>query len=190
MTNVQFPAISDYKDLDSINFYTDMVEDHQTMSPDEAMSLIYAKGRDNARTPVQWSAEENAGFSSATPWIGLNPNYRQINAAEATGRADSLWHYYQKLISLRRGELQDLLVYGSFLPLDAEDAQVYAYERHGEGGKLLVVANFTDQELERSYQALGQGQVELVLSNYADQEELTGRGLTLRPYEARIYKIS
>lgn len=190
MTNVQFPTIGDYKDLDSINFYTDMVEDHQTMSADEAMSLIYAKGRDNARTPVQWSAEENAGFSSATPWIGLNPNYRQINAAEATGRADSLWHYYQKLISLRRGELQDLLVYGSFLPLDAEDTQVYAYERHGEGGKLLVVANFTDQELERSYQALGQGQVELLLSNYADQEELTGQGLTLRPYEARIYKIS
>ncbi len=190
MTNVQFPAISDYKDLDSINFYTDMVEDHQTMSPDEAMSLIYAKGRDNARTPVQWSAEENAGFSSATPWIGLNPNYRQINAAEATGRADSLWHYYQKLISLRRDELQDLLVYGSFLPLDAEDAQVYAYERHGEGGKLLVLANFTDQELERSYQALGQGQVELLLSNYADQEELADQGLTLRPYEARIYKIS
>ena len=133
MTNVQFDSIEDYKDLDSINFYTDMVTEHDRMSSDEAMALIYAKGRDNARTPVQWSADAGAGFTSGTPWIGLNENYTEINAAEAVNREDSLWRYYQQLVALRRGELKDLLVYASFVPLDPEDSEVYAYERHGDG---------------------------------------------------------
>ncbi|WP_237199184.1 glycoside hydrolase family 13 protein [Rothia nasimurium] len=191
MTNVQFDSIEDYKDLDSINFYTDMVTEHDRMSSDEAMALIYAKGRDNARTPVQWSADAGAGFTSGTPWIGLNENYTEINAAEAVNREDSLWRYYQQLVALRRGELKDLLVYASFVPLDPEDSEVYAYERHGEGEKLLVVANFTDGVLTRSYQVLEDADVQVVLANYADAADQSAEAeLTLRPYEARIYHIA
>ncbi|MFW0111064.1 glycoside hydrolase family 13 protein [Rothia sp. P5766] len=184
MTNVKFESIEDYKDLDSINFYDDLVTQRQQISADEAMALIHLKGRDNARTPMQWSAGHKAGFSTAEPWIGLNPNYVDINAEEAMSRPDSLWHHYRQLLALRRGELKDLLVYGTFVPLAPEDTEVYAYERHGEGEKLLVVANFTDRELTREFELAALPGVELVLSNYADDA-----GSALRPYEAKIYRV-
>ncbi|MFW0107810.1 alpha-glucosidase [Rothia sp. P7181] len=184
MTNVQFEEINDYRDLDSLNLYEDMVVERGNLSHDACMELIYAKGRDNARTPVQWDASDNAGFSAVEPWIKLNPNYQNINAAEALADSDSLFYHYQKLIQLRRGELKDLLVYADFIPLDVEDAQVYAYERHAQdGSKLLVISNFTDQQLTREYELLDQG--ELVLSNYEDDMRQT-----LRPYESKMYRIN
>ncbi|MFW0154555.1 alpha-glucosidase [Rothia sp. P6271] len=184
MTNVQFEEINDYRDLDSLNLYEDMVVERGNLSHDECMELIYAKGRDNARTPVQWDASDNAGFSAVEPWIKLNPNYREINAASALEDQCSLFYHYQKLIQLRRGELKDLLVYADFVPLDVEDAQVYAYERHAQdGSKLLVISNFTDQQLTREYGLLDQG--ELVLSNYEDDMRQT-----LRPYESKMYRVN
>ncbi|MFW0183915.1 alpha-glucosidase [Rothia sp. CCM 9418] len=184
MTNVQFEEINDYRDLDSLNLYEDMVVERGNLSHDECMELIYAKGRDNARTPVQWDASDNAGFSAVEPWIKLNPNYREINAASALEDQHSLFYHYQKLIQLRRGELKDLLVYADFVPLDVEDAQVYAYERHAQdGSKLLVISNFTDQQLTREYGLLDQG--ELVLSNYEDDMRQT-----LRPYESKMYRVN
>lgn len=186
MTNVEFPSIADYKDLDSINFYEDMVTERGLLSAEEGMNLVYKVGRDNARTPVQWDASANAGFSTATPWIGVNSNYPKVNAADALEREDSLFHYYQQLIKLRRSELTDLMVYADFVPLDAEDNQVYAYERHAENGeKLLVIANFTDAEVERSYELAEATSGELVISNYQDDA-----GKTLRPYEAKVYRFS
>ncbi|MFW0178352.1 glycoside hydrolase family 13 protein [Rothia sp. P7208] len=184
MTNVQFEEINDYRDLDSLNLYEDMVVERGNLSHDECMELIYTKGRDNARTPVQWDASDNAGFSAVEPWIKLNPNYREINAASALEDQGSLFYHYQKLIQLRRGELKDLLVYADFVPLDVEDAQVYAYERHAQdGSKLLVISNFTDQQLTREYELLDQG--ELVLSNYEDDMRQT-----LRPYESKMYRVN
>lgn len=185
MTNVKFPSISDYRDLDSLNMYDDFVTDRGSLTPVEGMELIYAKGRDNARTPVQWDSSAHGGFSTGTPWIDVNPNFTEINAQAALGNPDSLFYYYQRLISLRRGELQDHMVYASFKPLDAEDSEVYAYERHASNGeKLLVIANFTDHDVERSYE-LADGRQQLVISNYSDDA-----GDTLRPYEAKVYKIS
>lgn len=185
MTNVQFNAIEDYKDLDSLNMYEGMVRQYGTLTHEQAMELIYAKGRDNARTPVQWDASDNGGFTDAgvQPWIGINPNFTEINAAEAVDREGSLWNFYRQLIGLRRGELQHLMVHGDFLPLGEDDAQVYAYERTGEGEKLLVIANFTDQELTRDF-GLGEG-LSPVVSNYADDA-----GTTLRPYEAKVYRLA
>ncbi|WP_237202217.1 glycoside hydrolase family 13 protein [Rothia endophytica] len=183
MTNVQFEAIEDYKDLDSLNMYEGMVRQYGTLTHEQAMELIYAKGRDNARTPVQWDDSAHGGFTTGTPWIGGNPNFTEINAAEAVSREDSLWNFYRQLIALRRGELQDLMVYGGFVPLGEDDAQVYAYERTGEGEKLLVIANFTDQELTRDF-GLGEG-LSKVISNYADDA-----GTTLRPYEAKVYRLA
>ncbi|MEX3609441.1 alpha-glucosidase [Rothia sp. LK2588] len=183
MTNISFASVDDYRDLDSLNFYHDMVTERSLLSPDEGLHLIHHVGRDNARTPMQWDDSANAGFTAAAPWIDVNPNFHEINAAEAMSRPDSLWNYYRQLIALRRGELRELMVYADFVPLDPDDAEVYAYERRAHNGeKLLILANFTDREVTRDY--LGMHGGESVISNYPDDA-----GEQLRPYEAKVYRI-
>ena len=203
MTNVKFDSIEDYRDGDSIRFYEDMHVDHKRLSHEEAMQAIYIKGRDNARTPVQWDASANGGFSpeGVTPWIAVNPNYPAINAEAVLADEDSIFYHYQQLVALRRGELKDLMVYASFAPVDSvqvphnEDEAVYAYTRTGgaDGSpaneSLLVVSNFTAEEQERDFAVLSEtreagARVELVSSNYKDDA-----GSTLRPYEAKVYHI-
>ena len=203
MTNVKFDSIEDYRDGDSIRFYEDMHVDHKRLSHEEAMQAIYIKGRDNARTPVQWDASANAGFSpeGVTTWINVNPNYPAINAEAVLADEDSIFYHYQQLVALRRGELKDLMVYASFAPVDSlqvphdEDEAVYAYTRTGgaDGSpaneSLLVISNFTADELERDFAVLNEAReagarVELVSSNYKDDA-----GSTLRPYEAKVYHI-
>ena len=203
MTNVKFDSIEDYRDGDSIRFYEDMHVDHKRLSHEEAMQAIYIKGRDNARTPVQWDASANGGFSpeGVTPWIAVNPNYPAINAEAVLADEDSIFYHYQQLVALRRGELKDLMVYASFAPVDSvqvphdEDEAVYAYTRTGgaDGSpaneSLLVVSNFTVEEQERDFAVLAEAReagarVELVSSNYKDDA-----GSTLRPYEAKVYHI-
>ena len=203
MTNVKFDSIEDYRDGDSIRFYEDMHVDHKRLSHEEAMQAIYIKGRDNARTPVQWDASANGGFSpeGVTPWIAVNPNYPAINAEAVLADEDSIFYHYQQLVALRRGKLKDLMVYAAFAPVDSvqvphnEDKAVYAYTRTGgaDGSpaneSLLVVSNFTAEEQERDFAVLSEAReagarVELVSSNYKDDA-----GSTLRPYEAKVYHI-
>ena len=203
MTNVKFDSIEDYRDGDSIRFYEDMHVDHKRLSHEEAMQAIYIKGRDNARTPVQWDASANAGFSpeGVTTWINVNPNYPAINAEAVLADEDSIFYHYQQLVALRRGKLKDLMVYASFAPVDSvqvphdEDEAVYAYTRTGgadgspDNESLLVISNFTADELERDFAVLAEAReagarVELVSSNYKDDS-----GSTLRPYEAKVYHI-
>ena len=203
MTNVKFDSIEDYRDGDSIRFYEDMHVDHKRLSHEEAMQAIYIKGRDNARTPVQWDASANAGFSpeGVTTWINVNPNYPEINAEAVLADEDSIFYHYQQLVALRRGELKDLMVYASFAPVDSvqvphdQDEAVYAYTRTGgaDGSpaneSLLVISNFTAEEQERDFALLNEAReagarVELVSSNYKDDA-----GSTLRPYEAKVYHI-
>ena len=203
MTNVKFDSIEDYRDGDSIRFYEDMHVDHKRLSHEEAMQAIYIKGRDNARTPVQWDASANACFSpeGVTPWIAVNPNYPSINAEAVLADEDSIFYHYQQLVALRRGKLKDLMVYAAFAPVDSvqvphnEDEAVYAYTRTGgaDGSpaneSLLVVSNFTAEEQERDFAVLSEAReagarVELVSSNYKDDA-----GSTLRPYEAKVYHI-
>lgn len=203
MTDVKFESIEDYRDGDSIRFYEDMHVDHKRLSHEEAMQAIYIKGRDNARTPVQWDNSANGGFSpeGVTTWINVNPNYPEINAEAVLADPDSVFYHYQHLVNLRRGELKGLMVYASFAPVDSvqvphnEDEAVYAYTRTGgaDGSpvneSLLVISNFTDQEQERDFAVLAEAReagasVELVSSNYKDDA-----GSTLRPYEAKVYHI-
>ena len=203
MTNVKFDSIEDYRDGDSIRFYEDMHVDHKRLSHEEAMQAIYIKGRDNARTPVQWDASANGGFSpeGVTPWIAVNPNYPAINAEAVLADEDSIFYHYQQLVALRRGKLKDLMVYAAFAPVDSvqvphnEDEAVYAYTRTGgaDGSpaneSLLVVSNFTAEEQERDFAVLSEAReagarVELVSSNYKDDA-----GSILRPYEAKVYHI-
>ena len=203
MTNVKFDSIEDYRDGDSIRFYEDMHVDHKRLSHEEAMQAIYIKGRDNARTPVQWDSSANAGFSpeGLPTGINLTPNYPKINAEAVLADEDSIFSHYQQRVPLRRGELKDLMVYASFAPVDSvqvphnEDEAVYAYTRTGgaDGSpaneSLLVISNFTAEEQERDFALLNEAReagarVELVSSNYKDDA-----GSTLRPYEAKVYHI-
>lgn len=183
MTNVPFETMEDFRDIESINAYRELVGqgvlDGKTM-----MKYLRYKSRDNARTPVQWSDEKNAGFTTGTPWIMVNPNYREINAKEQLSREDSMFYYYQKLIALRHE--MDLIVYGSYQLLLPEDPAIFAYTRTLGEEKLLVVCNFSEESQQFLLPEEFHGREgRLLISNY--QQEARAEKQTLRPYEAFVY---
>ena len=148
------------------------------------MQAIYVKGRDNARTPMQWDGSENAGFTKGTPWIQVNPNYEKINASAAMEDENSVFYFYQQLIRLRKEV--DVITDGRFELLLREDPNVFAYKRIGEAESLLVVCNFSSEEVkldEEVYQ-----QVEgnpIVITNDKETEDRK----VLAPYEGIVYRI-
>ena len=144
MTNVRFESIEQYQDIEIRNMYRERLE--KGYAEKDIMESIYAKGRDNARTPMQWDDTENAGFTTGTPWLGVNPNYTEINARSQLHDENSVFHYYKKLIHLRKEN--SIFVDGDFTLLLPEDENIFAYVREYEGRKLLVAANFTDKEVE------------------------------------------
>lgn len=184
MTNVRFPSIEDYRDIETFNFYQEKMRDGK--SEQEVMEAIYRKGRDNARTPMQWDSTANAGFTKGTPWIAVNPNYRQINVEEAIKDPDSIYHYYRKLIALRRK--YPVFIYGSFRPLDVADENIFAYEREWNGDRLVVLLHLKGDHAilkaeEVDYFIGG----ELILTNGSGRKLEKGKDYTLQPYEARVY---
>ncbi len=180
MTNMHFADISEVRDIDSINAYHEMSE-AGLISKEDMMRFICLKGRDNARTPMQWDDSENAGFTTGTPWIGVNPNYKDINAKAALADEDSVFHYYQKLIALRKE--QPVLVYGHYALLEPDHESLYVYTRTLEEQKMLVICNFTKEEV--SYEIPAEfGGKQVLISNYGrDGAEGT---ITLKPYEALV----
>lgn len=142
MTNYQFTSIDEFRDIEMINFYQEYVND-AAWGKDRVMQSINAKGRDNARTPVQWTDGDYAGFSTVKPWIVLNPNYKQINVANDLNNPDSIWHFYQKLIKLRK-ELA-IILHGDFKLLDEDNLYIFAYVRCYQEQKLYVISNFSAQ---------------------------------------------
>ncbi len=183
MTNVQFESIEEYKDIETINYYKEALESGASL--EQVMESIYAKGRDNARTPFQWENRKHGGFTTGTPWIGVNPNYTTINAEDAVKDPDSIFHYYRKLIKLRKKH--PIIVYGDFQLLLREDPQLFAYMRSFNEEKLLVINNFNNQEVEwRLPEEIKHKQHELLISNY---KELDGDycACTLQPFESRVY---
>ena len=180
MTNVRFPDITWYQDIESINLYRERTAAGYTS--EEVMDSIYAKGRDNARTPMQWDASENAGFTEAKPWISVNPNYREINAASQIKDPSSVFSFYQNLISLRK--TWPVFVDGDFSLLFPEDPQIFAYTRDDGDTRLLVCANFTGEKAAFHLPAGWEGAGRLI-RNYEDAPE---EGV-LRPYEAFILAI-
>ena len=177
MTNVRFPDISHYRDIETLNMYR---ERKAAGYPEaEIMASLYAKSRDNARTPMQWDDGVNAGFTEGTPWIEVNPNYPEINARAEMEDRDSIYHYYQKLIRLRK----DLKIFvdGDFRLLLEEDPDIFAYERQAAGEKLRVIANFTEKTLPCSLLTACKEEAVLI-HNYG---ELPEDG-SLRPYEAMM----
>ena len=141
------------------------------------MKSIHARGRDNVRTPMQWSAGENAGFTTGKPWVPVNENHTEINAEAALADENSIFHHYRKLIQLRKTipEFRD----GSFSLVDPEHEYVFAYTRDTETGHMLVVCNFTEKEGFFQIPEEFQG-AEVLISNYE------GESKKLRPYEAKI----
>ncbi|MCI7814185.1 MAG: alpha-glucosidase [Lachnospiraceae bacterium] len=183
MTNAPFETIDQLRDIESINAYYEMSE-AGIYTKEEMMRFIRYKGRDNARTPVQWDDSENAGFTTGTPWIMVNPNYRQINAKEELARPDSVFHYYQKLIALRKQ--YDIIVYGKYQLLDPEDEQVYAYIRTLGEEKLLVVCSFVKEEVKFDVPEMFAGKdAKVLISNY-EESDVMKNGM-LQPYEATVW---
>lgn len=187
MTNVRFATIDEYRDIETLNMYREAIGVYGR-DPAEVMNSIYAKGRDNARTPIQWDASTNAGFTTGTPWIQVNPNYTKINAEQELIDPGSVFHYYRKLIRLRKAD--PVIVYGKYDLLLPDHRQIYAYMRTLGEERRLVICNFSKEtpvfELPDAVSFSGK---ELVISNYeVDPAEGIGR-LTLRPYEARVYRL-
>lgn len=186
MTNVNFDSIEEYKDIETLNMYNEKVKEN---NEDEAkvMESIYVKGRDNARTPVQWNASEHAGFTTGTPWIAVNPNYKEVNVEQAVVDQDSIFHYYKKLIKLRKEH--DVIVYGTYDVLLDDHEQIYAYTRTLKKEKLLVILNFSDHRPEfKLPEDMICRDVEVLISNYEQPEEPDVSSIKLRPYEAVVYK--
>ena len=174
MTNIRLP-IEEYDDLEIKNAYRERLA--KGYAPEHIMESIYARGRDNARTPMQWSAEPCAGFSTAKPWLPVNPNYTEINAQAALDDPDSIFYFYQKLITLRKQYA--VIREGNFTLLDPEDETRFAYTRNTESEHLLVMCNFTSHEQpEVCLEPFRSAQV--LAANYPDP---TG---PLRPYETRV----
>ncbi|MBT2644959.1 alpha-glucosidase [Bacillus sp. ISL-41] len=186
MTNVRFDSIGDYKDIETLNMYNEKVNQNGE-DPAKVMESIYVKGRDNARTPFQWDESEHGGFTAGTPWIQVNPNYTEINARQAVADENSIYHYYRKLIQLRKEH--SIIVHGRYDILVPEDESIYVYTRTLESQKLLVLLNFTDEEQGFAVPVELQGKKnEILISNY-EAGEGYGSVISLRPYEAIVYLI-
>ncbi len=177
MTNVKFKDISEYRDVETLNLYKERLAKGYTK--EEVFQSIYAKGRDNARTPMQWSGQKNAGFTEGTPWIAVNPNYKEINAEEQIGQADSIYEFYRKLIRLRKE--YPVFVDGEFSLLLKEDEQIFAYTREDAASRMLVCANFSDRTVNCPLvNEWTDGRI--LIHNYEGEPKEK-----LRPYEAVIY---
>ena len=183
MTNYPFQSPDDFRDIESINAYSQWCA-NGPLSHEEFWPCITAKSRDNARTPMQWDDTENAGFTTGTPWISVNPNYKEINAKAETSDPDAVFHYYKKLIALRREN--PVMIYGSYEPLLEDSEELFVYTRTLDLEKLLTVCNFSDKEASFTipYEFVGAGCLISNTENTYDKAEIT-----LRPYEAFVLKI-
>ncbi|WP_117232404.1 glycoside hydrolase family 13 protein [Vibrio maerlii] len=185
MTNVAFDTLEEYKDIETLNFYK--VKTESGVSHQHMMQAIHENSRDNARTPMHWDASQHAGFTQGTPWIQVNPNYPEINVESALNDKASIFYHYRQLIALRKAN--PAIVYGDFTPVWADHEQIFAYQREFDGERILVINNFSEDQITvdvpESYQAM---QVTDLIHNY--QPHLTlGTSLTLKPYESFAIKL-
>lgn len=186
MTNVAFDSIKDYRDIETLNYYKMATNNGEPI--EKVMKNIHFRSRDNSRTPVQWDSSPNAGFSNATPWIKVNSNYTKINVEDSLKDPDSILAYYKDLIKIRKDNL--IMVYGDYELIDKPNDKIYAYRRFDNDQEIIVMLNFSlesaDLNLDKDFK---KNNIDLLVSNYnVENANLTDK-LTLKPYEARIYKI-
>lgn len=179
MTNAGFTHISQYRDVESLNHFRILQE--KGLTEGDAYRILQVHSRDNGRTPMQWEGGENGGFTDASPWIEVNGNCKEINAAQQMMDGDSIFHYYQELVRLRKE--YDVISYGSFQALDEENPSVLAYKREYGGEELAVICNFYEKETEWKSPASLQG-FQRLLGNYEKCE--VKDEMRLRPYEAMV----
>ncbi|GAB6138195.1 alpha,alpha-phosphotrehalase [Halanaerobaculum tunisiense] len=188
MTDPKFASIDDYRDVESLNAYQIMKEEGK--SEEEIMDVIKAKSRDNSRTPMQWNASQNAGFTSGNPWIKPAPNYKEINVAQALADQESIFYHYQELIQLRKE--YDIIVEGDYQLILADHQDIFAYIRTYHQEKLLVINNFygspTTFKLPTELQDLVAYDSQILLSNY-DDSPVEFTTINLRPYESIVYHL-
>ncbi|MBN8202078.1 glycoside hydrolase family 13 protein [Bacillus sp. NTK034] len=184
MTNVQFPSIEDYDDVAVKNLYR--LKKEEGMSHQEIMDIIWASSRDNSRTPMQWSSRDNAGFTTGQPWMKVNPNYKEINVEVQSQDQESILSFYKKMIRLKKDN--EVFTYGQYDLLLEEDKQIYAYTRTSDDDKVVVITNLSTEEA--SFEAefkLSNNQ--LLLNNYPVETHEDMDSFTLKPYEARVYRL-
>ncbi|HEV7951581.1 MAG TPA: alpha-glucosidase C-terminal domain-containing protein, partial [Glaciihabitans sp.] len=178
MTNVPFTQLSDYRDIESLNYYNEAVAGGA--DPAEILAALQIRSRDNARTPVQWDASANAGFTTGEPWIAVNPNYRDINVAADRASERSIFRYYQRLIELRHS--MPVVALGDFQLLEPEHPHLYAFTRTLAEETLLIVANVSNDPLLVDLIA-DRDPAEIIIGNYSQAD-----ATVLGPWEARVYR--
>ncbi|MDF2614020.1 MAG: oligo,6-glucosidase [Clostridia bacterium] len=187
MTNVQFESLDQYKDLEILNKWEE-IKHTGTLTEEELLKGVHINGRDNARTPMQWDESPNAGFTTGEPWIGVNPNYKMINVDESIKDTDSVFHYYKKLLQLRKEHL--IMPYGKYQLVLEDHEQIYAYTKTLEDEKWIVILNFGDTEvLFEMPLDIQMKNAKLILANYVTDERDNLDKIMLKPYEARIYAL-
>lgn len=191
MMNVRYPSLADYRDIETTNFHSDATQTGLTL--EEIMASIYAKSRDNARTPMQWSGTlPHGGFSNGdvdvAPWININSNYTDINVEEALNDPQSIFYYYKKLIEFRK--TMPIITYGKYEILHEENTHVYMYKRYYDNGEEIIIAcNFSQQPIIIDDVELGEklkNNKQILISNY---EEHKSDWLNFRPYETWALKV-
>ena len=182
MTNCPIDDISEAKDIETINMYNERISSGFTK--EEILESINAKGRDNARTPMQWNAREHAGFTTGIPWLRVNPNYKEINAEEALADQDSVFYMYKKLIDLRRKH--DIIVWGDYELVEETPEHVFAYSRIYEDQRWLVVCNMSS---EKQVFTVPREALRIIVSNYPLKQLPDGK-VELRPYEAFVVEVN
>lgn len=180
MTNIKLENISDYNDVEIHGFYDELVKNQHIITHDNFMNAVHKMGRDNARTPMQWNNNINAGFTKSHPWIQVNSNYKEINVEDALENPNSVFYTYQSLINFRKNsEYSDTILQGSFTLLLPEDENVFAYKREYKNQSLLIVSNFKEYKTEYN---LDLKDYVVILSNYEDPNPNL-----LQPFESIIF---
>ncbi|HET7658167.1 MAG TPA: alpha-amylase family glycosyl hydrolase, partial [Bacillales bacterium] len=185
MTNAAYANIEDYRDIESLNVYQEWHE-HEDRDHEQLMKGIRARSRDNARTPMQWNTEKHAGFTNANPWLKVNPNYCEINVESQVNEPDSIFHYYKKLIALRKQ--YEIIVYGRYELLQENDENVYFYRRVYGEEQLYVACNFSDLTVECHWpDEINPNEGKRLIGNYSEVDTNEESCKVLKPYEAVVY---
>ncbi len=181
MTNYPFATIDDFRDVEALGHYAQATQ-REGRSPEDVLTVLRARGRDNARTPMQWDTSPHAGFTTGTPWLAVNPNYPQLNAAAARNDPKSVFHHYRRLIELRHTE--PAVVDGDFTMLMPQDEQLYAFTRRLGATELLVIGNFSGKTVPAEIDAAAWSSAELLVNNL----ETTPVNFILFPWQAVVYR--
>lgn len=185
MTNVKFDTVEEYQDVQSTGLYYSKLE--QGMAHEDIMEIIWATARGNTRTPMQWSAEPNGGFTTGNPWLAVNPNYRTINVEQQLNDPTSILNFYKKMIQLKKSN--PIFTYGEYDLILENDPSIYAYTRTLEDKKVVIMCNLTDQMVTFGTEQMILNSEKLLLANQSVEAHQSVKIVSLNPYEARIYAL-